>query len=438
MKNDRKKSVKERVANLFTYVKEIKSRLEPPTLDESKYEWRLKLTDLPDHPYIFTKPTEDYFFKVKRPKVIDCPTPPQEIQQWIKPSWKYIDKELDYLKSRNILNEDETSTTIYIEDFPEIEAKIETFKKTRDDWKKAEFPSEEVRKVFSILHEAKARIERDSDGIQLYLTEGVLIFNYQNMKVNHPLLFKEIAIELDGEKDEPEISITKSSTDSAMFISLLRKLDVSGSMLNTLKEEFSKLEIDPDDDKEKLFLKNLVHRLWSDGKFSENRISPSETPIIFLEQKLIIGRKESSFSEQIDNYIKKIHEIDVLPVAYQNMVGSFEEPKMSSLNGNGSTPQLPKSKKSYFLTKEYNIEQKKIINLLEATGCVSVQGPPGTGKSHTIANLVGHLLAKGQSVLISAHRSKALEVIRDQVVESILKSVNFGTRFLFGPRNASH
>src|SRR4029077_9931797 len=47
---------------------------------------------------------------------------------------------------------------------------------------------------------------------------------------------------------------------------------------------------------------------------------------------------------------------------------------------------------------------------------VLVQGPPGTGKTHTIANLVGHLLAHGKRVLVTAHTSKALRVLRDKVV----------------------
>lgn len=419
-----KNGVKKLVANLFSYVKEIKTRLETPVLDDSKYEWKLKLGDLPDHPYVFKKPTDDYFLKVKRPKVVECPLPPEDILEWIKPSWKYIDKELDYLKSKNIENEDETTTTIYIEEFPVILEKIESFRKVRDRWIEAELPSEKVRRVFSHLHEVKARIEKDSEGVQLYLTEGHLSYKDGGTIINHPLVYKEIGIELDGEKNEPEILITKSTTDSSIYISLLRSLKVSGSILNGLKEEFFKLDIDPDDDKVELFLKSLVHKLWQNGTYSETRVDPTDKPIVFLEQKLLLGRKESSFAEQIDNYIKKINELEELPVAYQNMVGYFEEEVIPpDLPGSGASDsgdrEYNEKKRDYFLTKEYNTEQKKIINLLEDNGCVSVQGPPGTGKSHTIANLVGHLLAKGQSVLVSSHRSKALEVIRDQIVEDI-------------------
>ena len=221
---------------------------------------------------------------------------------------------------------------------------------------------------------------------------------------------------------EPEILITKSTTESAIYVTVLRSLEVNGTTLNQVKEEFKELDLDPDDDKIDLFLKNIVHRLWQDGEYSEEPVSLNKNPTVFLEKKILLGKKESSFAEQIDNYIAKIDTLDELPVAYQNMVGHFEERnvRLPELPGEEANKlNLVQRQRSYYLTKEYNTEQKKIINLLEDHGCVSVQGPPGTGKTHTIANLVGHLLAKGESVLVSSYRSKALEVIRDQVVENI-------------------
>ena len=68
--------------------------------------------------------------------------------------------------------------------------------------------------------------------------------------------------------------------------------------------------------------------------------------------------------------------------------------------------------------KEANQEQFRIAQRLNQHGSVLVQGPPGTGKSHTIANLIGHLLAHGQSVLVTSHTTKALRVLRDHVIEN--------------------
>ncbi|MBK7685273.1 MAG: AAA family ATPase [Rhodocyclaceae bacterium] len=71
------------------------------------------------------------------------------------------------------------------------------------------------------------------------------------------------------------------------------------------------------------------------------------------------------------------------------------------------------------MAKEANDEQLQIIRRLERSGSVIVQGPPGTGKTHTIGNLIGHLLAQGKSILVTAQTAKALRVVRDQVPEAL-------------------
>jgi very-short-patch-repair endonuclease len=59
-----------------------------------------------------------------------------------------------------------------------------------------------------------------------------------------------------------------------------------------------------------------------------------------------------------------------------------------------------------------NEEQQQIVRRLQTDPCVLVKGPPGTGKSHTIANLICHLLARAERVLVTAHAPKALAVLR--------------------------
>ena len=61
-----------------------------------------------------------------------------------------------------------------------------------------------------------------------------------------------------------------------------------------------------------------------------------------------------------------------------------------------------------------NEEQRKIAERLATRPYVLVKGPPGTGKSHTIANLICHLLAAGERVLVTAHAPKALTVTARQ------------------------
>lgn len=55
--------------------------------------------------------------------------------------------------------------------------------------------------------------------------------------------------------------------------------------------------------------------------------------------------------------------------------------------------------------------QRTIARLALKHKMMLVQGPPGTGKSHTISNLICHLVAQGKSVLVTSQKNKALEVV---------------------------
>ncbi|MCP6043080.1 AAA family ATPase, partial [Klebsiella pneumoniae] len=67
----------------------------------------------------------------------------------------------------------------------------------------------------------------------------------------------------------------------------------------------------------------------------------------------------------------------------------------------------------------YNEEQKRILSQLSNHAGVVVQGPPGTGKSHTISNLISHLLAHGKRVLVTSEKEHALNVLRDKLPAQI-------------------
>lgn len=59
-----------------------------------------------------------------------------------------------------------------------------------------------------------------------------------------------------------------------------------------------------------------------------------------------------------------------------------------------------------------NKEQFEIASRLKHGRGVLVQGPPGTGKTHTIANLICHLLATGERVLVTSETPRGLQSLR--------------------------
>src|SRR5438034_10259650 len=98
-----------------------------------------------------------------------------------------------------------------------------------------------------------------------------------------------------------------------------------------------------------------------------------------------------------------------------------EESPVTELEEAGTPPdgQYHEADSEVLLSKPANPEQVRIAKQLEEYGGVLVQGPPGTGKTHTIGNLVGHLLAQGKSVLVTSHTTKALRMVRHHIVPEL-------------------
>jgi len=68
-------------------------------------------------------------------------------------------------------------------------------------------------------------------------------------------------------------------------------------------------------------------------------------------------------------------------------------PRAESRPDAETPPTPPAPEPDILFSKPANSEQYEIAARLAKNRAVLVQGPPGTGKTHTIANLLGYLLA---------------------------------------------
>jgi very-short-patch-repair endonuclease len=91
---------------------------------------------------------------------------------------------------------------------------------------------------------------------------------------------------------------------------------------------------------------------------------------------------------------------------------TIDDPSDPSDSWHGSGTRL-------LMPLETNEDQEKIARELAAKKLVAVQGPPGTGKTHTIANLISHLVAHGKRVLVVAHKEEPLTEVRDKIPASL-------------------
>jgi very-short-patch-repair endonuclease len=168
------------------------------------------------------------------------------------------------------------------------------------------------------------------------------------------------------------------------------------------------------------FLKRLVVQLSPRGEFLEDRAPDEEVsdPCIGRDPVLFLRARTLGFAAAIEGILADLRTREDLPWSLLNIVGE-EAPIHDAGNADASANGAAPEDSEVLLSKPANPEQIRIAKQLEEHGGVLVQGPPGTGKTHTIGNLVGHLLAQGKSVLVTSHTTKALRMVRHHIVPEL-------------------
>ena len=163
--------------------------------------------------------------------------------------------------------------------------------------------------------------------------------------------------------------------------------------------------------------------LKNDGKFENNLEPPattSNTPVIHLAPAVILRkRSQRGFIRLLGEIEEAIGNGGAIPGGIKTIV-SHATDDSARPNGDGEqtntagafTPQ------EVYFPLPANKEQMQIVNYLEQGKGVRVQGPPGTGKSHTITNLICHLLATGKRVLVTSETERALRSLRSKFTDS--------------------
>lgn len=152
-------------------------------------------------------------------------------------------------------------------------------------------------------------------------------------------------------------------------------------------------------------------------------VGPNPT---FWNSQMIFARKRSNslWAKYAGLIRRDIEQNNVEPTDFiADLIGEYNKDKKDGLedfsNDKKDGVDSSLADGELYFPLPWNEEQKNIAERIENSYGVVVKGPPGTGKSHTIANLVSRFLAQGKTVLVTSQTSKALEVLRDKLPESI-------------------
>ena len=245
-------------------------------------------------------------------------------------------------------------------------------------------------------------LEREGGRLELILGDGILSWKRPGeTDINHPVLFKRVQLGFDPKV--PEFTVTDSGREAELYTSLFQSTsDVDGRTIDRCRVELEQGDYHPLDGAATTgFLKGLLERLSPRGEFVDRGTTgvATEDPRIARDPVLFLRERSLGMSAALINVLDDLRTRSELPQSLLAIVGDPsangpDDPDSPNGVSKGAGKRGPERANDILFAKPANAEQGRIADRLDRHGAVLVQGPPGTGKTHTIANLIGHLLAR--------------------------------------------
>jgi very-short-patch-repair endonuclease len=429
---------RDKLIRVFRYLEALNQHRNPAKRQIHEQPWSFWLRDLPEHSAIQRGPaktssktkdantqgTEDggasFVLKVQRPRLTRAPEPPEEVVPWVGDGWDDPSKALIVEET---LDESENGSRLIATKFaddPARTASLERWKLLRDEWAATEQPARAAMKIFESFYALYGRIDREAERVELILGDGILSWHRADGSIYHPILLQRLQLQFDA--SVPEFTLSEADHPVELYSALFQSMnDVDGRAIGRCREELDEGGFHPlDNGATSGFLKRLVVQLSPHGEFIEDGAPDAKLtdPCIGRDPSLFLRSRTLGFAAAIQGILANLRTREDLPWSLLNIVGE-ELPTVEAADPNRIASGSAQTEGEVLLSKPANPEQIRIARQLEEHGGVLVQGPPGTGKTHTIGNLVGHLLAQGKSVLVTSHTTKALRMVRHHIVPEL-------------------
>ncbi|MEI6846804.1 MAG: AAA domain-containing protein [Chlorobiaceae bacterium] len=428
---------KKRIRALYQFLREANQlRFRPVRRVEDQPRY-VSINTFPEHPDVqLYRPVmneggsdvPDTLISVRRPVLTKCPAPPAILAEWLISGWDNPSINESFVEGINRTDEEgETFTEAFTDEPERVNASFE-WRIQRKAWAVPEKAALRAMSVFETFYEIYSAIEKDAEQLELIVADGHLAWETVSERdsqvvINHPILLKRVELRFDPNK--PEFTVHETDREPELYGGLFIDLTaVSPSAIKNRQDELSLSGYHPlgwaDTN---AFLKAFIQTVSPlKGEYREEPSSPSQVPQLWRAPVLILRKRVFGIANAIDTIIDDIDKQEVFPPALGQITGTGEEGTWKSEGLGGNTSEAYESSfdtecNDILLAKPSNKEQTQIIKRLQRSGSVLVQGPPGTGKTHTIGNIIGHLLSQGKSVLVTSHTTKALRVLRDKVPE---------------------
>lgn len=398
-----------RLVNLFSFFKAVEERRTTLVRNVEDHSWKLRWTELPKHPSLRIQTPADgneFSLTLTRPDIHACPAPPDSIRNWLVAGWEQPEKNAEYPDKKAEINASGSPLETRFDQLPERMDGWREWNCSRDQWVEVERPARAALRIWERLFALHSQLMRDGEAFELVLGDGVFDWNGSH----HPILLR--TVELSFRPEIREFAIQDADGTPQFYSSLFAdfpNLPVKQWQQQVIDGELHPLEGEGVTD----WLKAVI------GSFQDGQLVQDEPKGIASHQRigrapiLFLRKRETGRLSFLDEILADLLNVDKVSDSLLRIVGCAPPPsELADSEENAYANEALDA----LLTKQANAEQLSILRRLANRHGVLVQGPPGTGKTHTVANLIGSLLAEGKTVLVTSHTTKALKVLRDHVV----------------------
>jgi len=387
---------------------------------------------------------EEPWLEVRKQEFKSMPEPPDAIARWVDAkALRKATPEPPPLLPRIFVEDedaerDEGESPPLVEwrlsDHPEVVAQYQVYRPKWESWAVDQRRREAVQKVYADLFRLHTQLQKHGEIFELVLGLGLVDWRATLGASSIPIRRHVVVsqVELSFEPGKGIIRVTAPGEGARLRI----EDDMLEAELRPDRSHYAAVEMQLEEVGDAIWDKPLIHSAlktwagalnanstWTEGlgvkPASSNNPSVSFAPALILRKRLQTG-----MVRVYEKLIERLGGEDaVVPDGWGRLVdddwyGNELSNSTPHEPGRSDDRPTPSPTETYFPLPA-NREQRRIVEALERDQGVLVQGPPGTGKSHTIANLMCHLLATGKRVLITAETSRALQVLKAKLPEEI-------------------
>jgi hypothetical protein len=428
--------LRKRAVDLFTFLRELVSLRTTVVRNCDSYDRVLWIDEVPREPecdsVVFKArredDAEDWWLRVRKPAFVPPPQPPEHLAPWAD-ELQLADSSLDAPKPLDRMTRDDSATAATFAESSDVREAWDRFIAEQwRPWAEEDRRKRGVLRIYTDLFTLYQQQKALGEAYEVVVGLGQLRWApKEGVEVNRHLVAVQTNIEFDAQRGVITLGPAAEGAKPRLEEDML-ELDErpAPDVLTALEQQVAVREDDDDDiwrDEQIIgALKSFVHSLSSgEGSYSDDlkpidRATP--TPQVRWAPAVILRpRTEQGLLQVYGKILEDLKKRPEVPQGLMPLIEVGAQGRSSEIAQAGATTGV--SENDLLFPLHSNEEQREIVRRLQAQSGVVVQGPPGTGKSHTIANLVCHLLATGNRVLVTSHAPRALRILKDKIPQAI-------------------